>query len=95
MIRKDDLSRWVRKNTLLTKKECDKVLDLLFQKILDEVSNGNEVSIINFGSFLPYNHKPRPVRNLVTGNGMTLTAHRTMKFKIARTARAYIKENSE
>lgn len=92
---KDGLVKWIRNNSLLSKKECKQAVDILFEKILDEISKGNEVSIKNFGTFMPYNHSPRPVRNLVTGEEMILTKHRTMKFKISNVAKVYIKENSE
>jgi nucleoid DNA-binding protein len=81
MINKRDLARRVSKRTLLSIKESVQVIDVLFDAMLEELSNDNEISIVNFGKFFLYKQKPRPVRNPKTMEEMILEEFETVKFK--------------
>jgi DNA-binding protein HU-beta len=81
MINKKDLARKLSEKTLLSIKESSQIIDELFESIAVELSEGNEVSIVNFGKFLLYKQKPRPVRNPKTMQEMMLDELMTVKFK--------------
>jgi nucleoid DNA-binding protein len=81
MINKKDLARKISEKTLLSIKESSQVVEVLFDSITEELSSGKEVSIVNFGKFVLYKQKPRPVRNPKTMQEMILEEFFSVKFK--------------
>ena len=81
MINKKDLARKISEKTLLSIKESSQVVEVLFDSITEELSSGKEVSIVNFGKFVLYKQKPRPVRNPKTMKEMVLEEFLSVKFK--------------
>ena len=81
MINKKELARKLSKKTLLSIRESAQVIEQLFEAIAQELSDGGEVSIVNFGKFTLYKQKPRPVRNPKTMQEMTLDEFLSVKFK--------------
>lgn len=81
MTNKKDLARKISEKTLLSIKESSQVIDVLFDVITEELSDGKEVSIVNFGKFTLYKQKPRPVRNPKTMQEMILQEFFSVKFK--------------
>jgi DNA-binding protein HU-beta len=81
MINKKDLARKLSDKTLLSIKESSQIIEELFEIISDELSVGNEISVVNFGKFLLYKQKPRPVRNPKTMKEMVLEEFLSVKFK--------------
>ncbi len=81
MINKKDLARKLSDKTLLSIKESSQIIEELFEIISNELSSGNEISIVNFGKFLLYRQKPRPVRNPKTMKEMVLEEFLSVKFK--------------
>lgn len=87
MLNKKALAKKLSYKTLLTQKEANQVIEIMFDLILDELKDGGEVSIVNFGKFFLYQQKPRPVRNPKTKEEMILKEFKSVKFK----ASTYIK----
>jgi hypothetical protein len=52
MINKKDLAKKLSDKTLLSIKESSQIIEELFEIISNELSSGNEISIVNFGKFL-------------------------------------------
>lgn len=50
---KKDLVQAVAKKTKFKQKEIDMILDTMLEEIMDTVSNGEKVTIVNFGVFEP------------------------------------------
>jgi nucleoid DNA-binding protein len=75
------LARKLASKTLLSIKESSQIIDSLFESIAEELSEGNEISIVNFGKFTLYKQKPRPVRNPRTHEEMILDEFFSVKFK--------------
>lgn len=88
MVNKKELARKLSEKTLFSIKESSQMIDVLFDCIAEELSSGNEVSIVNFGKFTLYKQKPRPVRNPKTMQEMVLDDFLSVKFK----ASTYIKD---
>lgn len=88
MVNKKELARKLSEKTLFSIKESSQMIDVLFDCIAEELSSGNEVSIVNFGKFTLYKQKPRPVRNPKTMQEMVLDEFLSVKFK----ASTYIKD---
>lgn len=81
MINKKELARKVSQKTLLSIKESSQVVEELFEIMTEQLSSGEEISIVNFGKFVLYKQKPRPVRNPKTMEEMTLEEFTSVKFK--------------
>ena len=94
MIGKRELARKVAKNTLLTQKECGDVIDEILSVIEEELLKGNDVSLVGFGKFFLYHHKPRPVRNPKTNESMLLSPYKSVKFKGSNKLKQRIKNNT-
>ncbi len=94
MTNKRDLAKKLARSTLLTQKESVQVVDKLFDLILDELKDGEEVSIVGFGKFYLYEHAPRPVRNPKTQEEMILKPYKSLKFKASNITKKMFKELS-
>ena len=77
---------------MYNKKEAIQVVDLIFEEILEELESGEEVSIVGFGKFYIYHHKPRPVRNPRTQEEMILSPYRSVKFRVSDKVKKRFKE---
>jgi DNA-binding protein HU-beta len=64
----------------VTKKEADAILAALVDTIMAEVSQGNKVSLVGFGSFERRERQAREGRNPKTGEKMLLSATRVPAF---------------
>tara|TARA_Y100001937_G_scaffold128441_1_gene204660 strand:+ start:433 stop:717 length:285 start_codon:yes stop_codon:yes gene_type:complete len=92
MINKKGLASKIASQTCITKKEAIQVVDLIFEEILEELESGEEVSIVGFGKFYIYHHKPRPVRNPRTQEEMILSPYRSVKFRVSDKVKKRFKE---
>jgi DNA-binding protein HU-beta len=81
MSNKKDIIKKLAKRTLLTQKESEMILNELFEIVEEEVLESGEVKFIGFGRFFLYKHAPRPVRNPLTKEEMTLKEYKSLKFK--------------
>jgi nucleoid DNA-binding protein len=61
-----------------------RVLESVLEQIAGCVSDGDEVQMPGFGTFLPRDRAARPGRNIRTGEPITLPASRTMAFKASK-----------
>ena len=66
--------------TNVTKKEADAILTALVDTIVSEVSLGNKVSLVGFGSFERRERQAREGRNPKTGEKMLIPATRVPAF---------------
>lgn len=66
--------------TNVTKKEADAILTAMVDTIVAEVSLGNKVSLVGFGSFERRERKAREGRNPKTGEKMLIPATRVPAF---------------
>jgi nucleoid DNA-binding protein len=94
MTNKKKLARELSKRTLLTNKESEQVVDELFEIIYEKLQEDEEVSIVGFGKFYMYEHKPRPVRNPKTQKTMTLQSYKSIRFKSSNILKKLLKEQA-
>ncbi len=76
---KGELVDVIASTTNVTKKEADAILTALVDTIVSEVSGGNKVSLVGFGSFERRERKAREGRNPKTGEKMLIPATRTSR----------------
>lgn len=77
---KDDLIKAISDETKLAKKEASQALDAIFQVIEQSLSQGEDISLIGFGSFKVSKREERSGRNPRTGDSMTIPAMKVVKF---------------
>jgi nucleoid DNA-binding protein len=91
---KKALAKELSKRTLMTQKEATQVVSELFDIILEEIGEGEDVSIVGFGKFYSYEHSPRPVRNPKTQEPMILKRHNSLRFKTSNVAKKLLKSKT-
>lgn len=60
------------------------VLDAALATIMDEVAEGREVKLSNFGKFDAHDRPPRVARNPKTGEEVSVAARRVARFRPAK-----------
>lgn len=78
-----------------TKKECRKLVTSLVDTITETVSNGEEVRLINFGTFKPNSRKATVKRNPQTGEKIDIDAKVVPKFKPGKGFREQVQKSLE
>ncbi|SDX02142.1 DNA-binding protein HU-beta [Alicyclobacillus hesperidum] len=78
---KRDLIQKTADKTGFTKKECEAVLNALFETITETIESGEKVQIIGFGTFESRERAARTARNPRTGEMVTVPARRMPAFK--------------
>lgn len=94
MANKKILAKELAKRTLLTQKESAQVIEEVFDLIIEKLHENQEVSIVGFGKFYLYEHKPRPVRNPKTQEEMLLKSYKSLRFKSSNVLKKLLKERS-
>ena len=77
---KGELIDVIASTTNVTKKEADAILAAVVDTIIAEVSGGNKVTLVGFGSFERRERKAREGRNPKTGEKMLIPATRVPAF---------------
>ena len=95
MVNKKQLAAKLSKRTLLTQKEAVRVIEELFGCIVEELVDGNDISIVGFGKFYLYTHSPRPVRNPKTQEPMVLDSYESLRFKGSDKIKNLLKNKNE
>ena len=68
----------------LTIDQSCKALDIILDKINEEILKKNKVNIVNFGAFITKKHKEKKGRNPKTGDIMTLPERWAYFFKVSK-----------
>lgn len=72
---KGELIDVIASTTNVTKKEADAILAAMMDTIVSEVSGGNKITLVGFGSFESRERKAREGRNPKTGDKMRTSRH--------------------
>lgn len=65
------------------KKQCELFYDNIFKIIAHYLKKGEDVNIVNFGTFKVSKRKPRMGRNIITKEKLLIKSHKTVTFKIS------------
>ncbi len=71
-------------NNVLTRKESELVVNIVFDSIADALKSGEKVEIRGFGSFTVREREAREARNPKSGELVTIPAKRTPFFKTGK-----------
>jgi DNA-binding protein HU-beta len=80
-VNKNDLIAVVANNTGLSKADCVKAVDGVFDAIADALKAGGEVRLVGFGTFSVTHRKASKGRNPRTGESIMIAASNQPKFK--------------
>ena len=81
---KSELIVAVAKNADISKKDAEKAVTALFDIIVDEVSEGNDIRIVGFGTFECRERKERTGCNPRTNEKITIPASKVPAFKAGK-----------
>ncbi len=90
---KGELVDVIASTTNVTKKEADAILAAMVDTIVAEVSLGNKVSLVGFGSFERRERKAREGRNPKTGEKMLIPATRVPAFSPGKSFKEKVAPN--
>ncbi len=74
----------------LTKKETERIVNLVFGSIVDALSTGEKVELRGFGSFRVRNRESRDGRNPKTGTTVHIPAKKIPFFKAGKELREIV-----
>jgi DNA-binding protein HU-beta len=74
----------IAKDTKLTKKDSDKVLDTVIKAISGSLAKGDKVQLVGFGSFEVRKRAARKGRNPKTGKEINIAARKVPVFKAGK-----------
>ncbi len=81
---KNDLNAAVAANSGLSKNDCAKAIDGVFDAITNALKSGDEVRLVGFGTFSITRRKASEGRNPRTGEPIQIPASNQPKFKAGK-----------
>jgi len=87
MTKSELVEKIVEANKLLTRKESELVVNLIFDSMCDALQRGEKVEIRGFGSFTIREREAREARNPKSGEVVRIPAKKTPFFKTGKELR--------
>lgn len=78
---RSDIVKKVAKETGLTVKDAEKIVDIILESVVDYVEKGSKLELRGFGTFLVKQRAGRIARNLKTNEDLPLPSRRVIYFK--------------
>jgi len=92
---KADLVEIVSENCSFSKLEAAEIVDQVFQILKETLEKGERVKISGFGNFITCEKRPRKGRNPRTGEAVTISGRRVLKFKLSHVLRKVLNGGNE
>lgn len=80
-MRKPELAAAIAKQADLSKDKAGQVLNVILEEITGSVADGNDVTLIGFGTFTVRERAARTGKNPQTGEPLKIAASKTVAFK--------------
>ncbi|MCK5818271.1 MAG: integration host factor subunit alpha [Psychromonas sp.] len=77
----------------LSKRDAKQFVEFFFEEIKASLANGEAVKITGFGGFDLKNKRERPGRNPKTGEDVSISARRIVRFKSGQKLKEKIEES--
>lgn len=90
-INKDALVDYISAKTDMSKREVEAVIDMLTEKIQDEIKNGSKVTLTGFGTFRISRRKAREGINPQTKERITIPEMSVPKFTAGKTLKEAVR----
>ena len=87
---KAELVERVAETIYLTKKQTETIVNILFNSIVEALSQGDKVELRGFGSFRIRHRNPREGRNPRTGDAVHIPAKHVPFFKAGKELREMV-----
>jgi len=84
---KAELIEEVARAASLTKRECELIVDTVFDNVTQALCRGDKVELRGFGSFRIRQRNPRKGRNPRTGDPVSVPEKRVPFFKVGKRLR--------
>ena len=81
MIRSELVQKLAEDNQGLTLQEIERIVDLFFREIIDQLASGGRVELRGFGAFTTRSRDARTGRNPRTGEAVSIDAKKVPFFK--------------
>src|SRR3954466_10985892 len=91
---KADLVNDVANAAELTKKDAERLVEIVFESIIDSLNSGEKIELRGFGSFRVRSRGARRGRNPKTGDPVDIPAKRVPYFKAGKELKELINEES-
>jgi len=88
---KVELVEAVSDQTGITKKEARNILDAVTEAITNALSNGEKITLVDFGTFHVMERKAREGRNPRTGEKLEIPAKKVAKFRAGKNLREAVR----
>ena len=88
---KTDLVVAVAEEVGITKKDAEKAIDVLLEKVQSALVSGDSVKLSGFGVFAVKERKERVGTNPVSGEKITIPATKTVGFKPSKSLKEVVK----
>lgn len=89
---KAELVAAIAEKTELSKKDSEKALKAFIDVVTEELTKGEKIQLVGFGTFEVSERKEREGRNPQTGDPMTIPASKTPKFKAGKALKDIVNE---
>ena len=88
---KNELIEKIASDADLSKTDAQKALDAVLDSIIASLAKGNEVRLVNFGTFAVVKKKATTGRNPRTGEAIKIPASKQHKFRAGKKLKEAIK----
>jgi integration host factor subunit beta len=92
---KADLVEDVAKAAELTKKDAERLVEIVFESIIETLNRGEKIELRGFGSFRVRERGARRGRNPKTGDPVSIPAKRVPYFKPGKELKELINEETQ
>ena len=89
-VTRTDLCEAVHSAIGLSKAECHRMVDTVLGEMCHALSNGEDVKLAGFGTFILRDKRERTGRNPKSGDVVTIAPRRVMTFRASEAMRARI-----
>src|SRR5687768_4687553 len=87
MIKSELIQRISQKNPHLYQRDVERIINTVFDKIVEALGNGDRVELRGFGAFSVKDRQARDGRNPRTGTSVSVNAKRVPFFKTGKELR--------
>jgi integration host factor subunit beta len=94
MIRSELIQKLAEENPELGLQDVERIVDLFFKEIVDQLSSGGRVELRGFGAFTTREREARTGRNPRTGEQVPVSAKRVPYFKPGKEMRERLNKAS-
>src|SRR5438445_1036753 len=91
---KADLVEDVARAAELTKKDAERLVEIVFESIIESLNQGEKIELRGFGSFRVRERGARRGRNPKTGDPVSIPAKRVPYFKPGKELKELINDNT-